>query len=234
MLRLDRVSAGYGKMVAIKEVSLEVGQGTITALIGPNGAGKSTTVGTIMGLVTLQSGSIQFEGEDITLLSPEEIVELGIALVPEGRRLFGDMTVLENLLVGATTERAKGRRDQTLAEVLELFPVLKERKDQLARTLSGGEQQMLAIGRGLMARPKLLLLDEPSLGLAPILVDQVLTTIERIREEGVSLLVVEQNVERILRIADYGYVLENGRIVQSGSDLLSRDSIRKAYLGIVG
>lgn len=232
MLRLDRVSTFYGKIQALHEVSLEVKQGEILTLIGANGAGKTTLMMTICGDPRAQSGLIEFDGRPIQLLNTAEIMRLGLAVVPEGRRIFSAMTVEENLFMGSFF-RSKSEALAQLEHVLTLFPRLKERFSQRGGTLSGGEQQMLAIGRALMSKPRLLLLDEPSLGLAPIIIQQIFEIIEALREEGVTIFLVEQNAHQALRIADRGYVLENGRIVMSGTGnaLLNDDSVRKAYLG---
>jgi branched-chain amino acid transport system ATP-binding protein len=232
MLRLDRVSTFYGKIQALHEVSLEVKQGEILTLIGANGAGKTTLMMTICGDPRAQSGLIEFDGRPIQLLNTAEIMRLGLAVVPEGRRIFSAMTVEENLFMGSFF-RSKSEALAQLEHVLTLFPRLKERFSQRGGTLSGGEQQMLAIGRALMSKPRLLLLDEPSLGLAPIIIQQIFEIIEALRKEGVTIFLVEQNAHQALRIADRGYVLENGRIVMSGTGnaLLNDDSVRKAYLG---
>ncbi len=232
MLRLDRVSTFYGKIQALHEVSLEVKQGEILTLIGANGAGKTTLMMTICGDPRAQSGLIEFDGRPIQLLNTAEIMRLGLAVVPEGRRIFSAMTVEENLFMGSFFH-SKSEALAQLEHVLTLFPRLKERFSQRGGTLSGGEQQMLAIGRALMSKPRLLLLDEPSLGLAPIIIQQIFEIIEALRKEGVTIFLVEQNAHQALRIADRGYVLENGRIVMSGTGnaLLNDDSVRKAYLG---
>lgn len=232
MLRLDRVSTFYGKIQALHEVSLEVKQGEILTLIGANGAGKTTLMMTICGDPRAQSGLIDFDGRPIQRLNTAEIMRLGLAVVPEGRRIFSAMTVEENLFMGSFF-RSKSEALAQLEHVLTLFPRLKERFSQRGGTLSGGEQQMLAIGRALMSKPRLLLLDEPSLGLAPIIIQQIFEIIEALRKEGVTIFLVEQNAHQALRIADRGYVLENGRIVMSGTGnaLLNDDSVRKAYLG---
>lgn len=233
LLELSRVDAYYGKIRALNGISLTVGQGEIVTLLGSNGAGKSTTLKTISGLVRAKSGIIRFMGEDITKLTPHEIVERGIVHVPEGRRVFGSMTVRENLELGGFTKRkdhAFVRR--TLEHVFELFPRLKERHKQKAGTLSGGEQQMLAIGRAIMSDPKLLMLDEPSMGLAPIVVQDIMKIIRKINEEGTTVLLVEQNAKAALKLAHTGYVIETGRIAMSGSaeKLREDDNIIKAYL----
>jgi len=215
-------------------VSFNVEAAEIVSVVGANGAGKSTLVKVISGMVRPSAGEILFEGEDITSLPPHEIVLRGIVHVPEGRRLFGDMTVLENLLVGSTHRAARATRAEGLDHVYSLFPILLERQSQLARTLSGGEQQMVAIARGLMTRPKLLMLDEPSLGLAPKIVTEILTVIGDLNRDGLTVLLIEQNVKHSLAIADRGVVLENGRIVlaDTGEALLRNEHTRRAYLGL--
>jgi len=215
-------------------VSFNVEAAEIVSVVGANGAGKSTLVKVISGMVRPSAGEILFEGEDITSLPPHEIVLRGIVHVPEGRRLFGDMTVLENLLVGSTHRAARATRAEGLDHVYSLFPILLERQSQLARTLSGGEQQMVAIARGLMTRPKLLMLDEPSLGLAPKIVAEILTVIGDLNRDGLTVLLIEQNVKHSLAIADRGVVLENGRIVlaDTGEALLRNEHTRRAYLGL--
>ncbi len=232
MLSISGVSASYGRIKALRGVDIEVNAGEIVTLIGANGAGKSTLLMTICGNPRAQSGRIVFEGHDITRLPTFEIVRLGIAQVPEGRRIFPRMTVLENLQMGATTADPE-HFDQDIARVFELFPILKERQSQRGGTLSGGEQQMLAIGRGLMSRPRLLLLDEPSLGLAPLLVRQIFEVIREINEtQGVTVFLVEQNAYHALRLAHRGYVMATGRILLQGTgeELLANEEVRKAYL----
>jgi len=234
MLRLDAVSVSYGEVQALWDVSLDVQQGEIVALVGSNGAGKTTTLKTISGLLHPSSGSIQFEGKPIERAPAHEIVELGIAHIPEGRRLWANMTVRENLEMGAYALRARAVRAQTTGEVLRMFPRLAERPHQLAGTLSGGEQQMLAIARGLLSRPKLLMLDEPSLGLAPVLVKEVFSAVLRINQEGVTIMLVEQNTQIALSIAARAFVLETGRVAMSGSGaaLLNDVRVKEAYLGL--
>jgi branched-chain amino acid transport system ATP-binding protein len=234
LLRLDRVEAAYGDVVAVSEVSLEVRSGETVALIGANGAGKTTTLRAISGLLPVRRGAIEFAGERVDGLASADVVARGIAHVPEGRQLFPSMTVLENLDLGARTTAARGRRRSTLEWVLELFPRLGERRRQVAGTLSGGEQQMCAIGRGLMACPKLLMLDEPSLGLAPVVVSAIFENLARINARGTAILLVEQNVLRSLELCDRGYVLENGRITLGGPgpDLLLSPHVKHAYLGL--
>jgi branched-chain amino acid transport system ATP-binding protein len=232
MLTLTDIFVSYGMIAALKGVSLEVRQGEIVALIGANGAGKSTTLMSVSGIARLQSGTITFDGRAITGQPSHAIVGLGICQVPEGRHIFPRMTVRENLEMGAFLED-KERFDEDMARVFAMFPVLEERGRQLGGTLSGGEQQMLAIGRALMSRPKLLLLDEPSLGLAPIIVSRIFKIIEEINRQGTTILLVEQNAKAALRLASRAYVMESGRIVMQGkaSDLANDPGIKKAYLG---
>jgi branched-chain amino acid transport system ATP-binding protein len=234
LLRLEGVEAGYGDLVAISGVSLSVGRGEMVALIGANGAGKTTTLRAISGLLPLRRGSIELGGERVEGLGPAEVVARGIAHVPEGRQLFPSMTVRENLELGCRTPAARSARRETLDRVFELFPRLRERERQLAGTLSGGEQQMCAIARGLMARPALLMLDEPSLGLAPVMVRAIFETLQRINREGLTVLLVEQNVLRSLELCHRGYVLENGRIALEGTgrELLASPHVKQAYLGL--
>lgn len=234
MISVKELDAGYGDIQVLRGVSLEINEGEIVSLVGANAAGKSTMVKALSGIIKPWRGQVLFDGVRVDTLEPHEIVELGIVQVPEGRRLFPQMSVLENLLLGAYTPRARRDYAKTLRDIFEMFPILKERQNQLAGSLSGGEQQMCAIGRGLMAKPKLLMLDEPSLGLAPILVAQVLNMVKAIREQGVTVLLVEQNVRQSLALADRGYVLENGRIVMEGPSaaLLADDRLRQAYLGM--
>jgi len=234
LLRLDSLEVGYGALTAVRDVSLEVGAGEVVALIGANGAGKTTTLKAITGLLPLRRGSIALDGERLDGLSSARVVARGIAHVPEGRQLFPTMTVRENLELGAASRESRRRRAETLAWVLSLFPRLAERARQLAGTLSGGEQQMCAIGRGLMARPRLLMLDEPSLGLAPVVVKQIFENLARINREGTTILLVEQNVARALGLAHRAYVLEGGRIALSGTSaaLLASPHVKQAYLGL--
>ncbi|HHV53588.1 MAG TPA: ABC transporter ATP-binding protein [Synergistaceae bacterium] len=234
MISVKELDAGYGDIQVLRGVSLEINEGEIVSLVGANAAGKSTMVKALSGIIKPWRGQVLFDGVRVDTLEPHEIVELGIVQVPEGRRLFPQMSVLENLLLGAYTPRARRDYEKTLRDIFEMFSILKERQNQLAGSLSGGEQQMCAIGRGLMAKPKLLMLDEPSLGLAPILVAQVLNMVKAIREQGVTVLLVEQNVRQSLALADRGYVLENGRIVMEGPSaaLLADDRLRQAYLGM--
>jgi branched-chain amino acid transport system ATP-binding protein len=234
VLALDGVAAGYGDVLAVRSISLEVAPGECVALIGANGAGKTTTLRAIAGLLPLRGGRILFEGRPLAGLAPREIVALGLAHVPEGRQVFASLTVLENLEMGARTPAARAARRETLDEVFALFPRLKERAPQAAGTLSGGEQQMLAIGRALMARPRLLLLDEPSLGLAPIAVRSIMEIVATVNRRGTTILLVEQNVRRALALCGRGYVVENGVVALVGSreELLRSDHVRQAYLGM--
>lgn len=233
ILELRNVNAGYGEFRVLFDVNAKVGKGQIVAIVGPNGAGKTTTLRTIMGMTTLYSGDILFNDTSIAKLPTHKRVELGLSMVPEGRRVFRTLTVYENLVAGAITKRAWEKLDDTLELVYSIFPILRERRNQVAGTLSGGESQMLAIARALMSRPEILLLDEPSLGLAPKIVIQIFDVIKRLRDEaGKTILLVEQHVKHSLEIADYAYVLEQGRIVLEGeSDRLMRDErLKKAYL----
>jgi branched-chain amino acid transport system ATP-binding protein len=234
MLKVDGIEVYYGDVQALWEVSFEMGEKGITVIAGSNGAGKSTTLKTVAGLLQPKAGMIEFLGQRIDRLPPHQIVGKGISLVPEGRMLFSKLTVLDNLRLGSYLAEARTTRTENLERVFRLFPVLKEREGQVAGTLSGGEQQMLAIARGLMSRPKLLMLDEPSLGLAPKLISEMFSLLQRISEEGVSILLVEQNVKKALELANKAYVIENGRITLegSGAELLQDDRVRKAYLGI--
>lgn len=231
MLKVKDINVYYGKIHALKNVSFEVRPGEVVALIGANGAGKSTTLKTVSGMMHSRTGSIEFLGEDITHTPSHNLVYKGLAHVPEGRRIFQQMTVLENLEMGAYLHKKPTREE--LKDIFTRFPRLQERRDQVAGTLSGGEQQMLAFARGLMSKPNILLLDEPSMGLAPIIVNQIYDLIGQIRDRGITVLLVEQNARKALGICDYAYVLENGKISLqgSGSDLLQSDEVRKAYLG---
>lgn len=233
MLKIEHLQVAYGGIQALRGISLEVPDGKIVTLIGANGAGKSTTLRTISGLVKAESGSIQWNGEELLGKPIDKIISAGIAMSPEGRRVFADLTVLENLKLGAYLRKDKAEIEKDLKWVYELFPRLEERNWQSAGTLSGGEQQMLAMGRALMSRPKLLMLDEPSMGLAPILVEQIFKIIQTLHEAGTTILLVEQNAQAALSIADRGYVLETGKIVTSGTgtELLASPEIKKAYLG---
>ncbi|HEX3463023.1 MAG TPA: ABC transporter ATP-binding protein [Candidatus Elarobacter sp.] len=233
MLEVDRLVARYGRITALEDVSLTVGEGEIVTLIGANGAGKTTTLRTISGLVRPAAGTIRFAGREITRLAPNEIVRAGISHSPEGRRIFPRMTVRENLELGAYTRRAKPEIAEDLERVLAIFPRLKERYDQKGGTMSGGEQQMLAIARALMSRPRLLLLDEPSLGLSPKLVQTIFEVIRDISARGTTILLIEQNARQALAVAARGYVLEVGRIAQSGpaAELAASEAVRAAYLG---
>jgi branched-chain amino acid transport system ATP-binding protein len=234
LLELEGVDAFYGRIQALRGISIQVDKGEVVALIGSNGAGKTTTLRTISGLMHPHSGSIRFDGRDITRTGPSKIVELGICQSPEGRRLFPRMTVVDNLYMGAYTRNDRPGIAADMDHVFKLFPRLQERRTQIAGTLSGGEQQMLAMGRALMARPKLLMLDEPSLGLAPILVETIFSIVREINAEGTPVLLVEQNANKALEVAHRGYVLETGSIVQTGSgnDLLASEDVQKAYLGM--
>jgi branched-chain amino acid transport system ATP-binding protein len=225
---------GYGDVVVLRDISLQVNQGEIVALIGANGAGKTTTLKTVSALLRARSGQILFEGQPIQTWASHQIVKAGLVQVAEGRKLFPQLTVLENLQMGSFIRRAKRRRRQTLDQVFALFPRLAERRTQYAGTLSGGEQQMLAVGRALMALPKLLMLDEPSLGLAPLIVADIFQVVREISQDGTTVLIVEQNAVQTLKMADRGYVLENGQIALSGtgSELLADKRIRTAYLGL--
>jgi branched-chain amino acid transport system ATP-binding protein len=235
ILNIQNLSAGYGRVQVLKEINLEVGSGEIVCLVGANGAGKSTLLKVISGIIHATHGKLSFAGQDITNKKPDHLVRIGLSHVPEGRQIFGTLTVQQNLMLGAYAHRAKkeemGRRFNF---VFNLFPILKTRLTQKAGTMSGGEQQMLAIGRGLMSQPKLLLLDEPSLGLAPLVVEVILNVIKNLRSAGIAILLIEQNVNAALQIADRAYVMEIGRIVSQGSakTLLGDDEIKKRYLGM--
>lgn len=233
MLKIADLSVRYGMIEAVKDVSFEVNEGEIVSLIGANGAGKTTILRTISGLLKPFKGSISFEGTDIPRLSPQKIVASGLSQVPEGRHIFAGLSVLENLEMGAYLRKSKGENKEMLQMVFERFPILEERKAQDAATLSGGEQQMLAMGRALMSKPRLLLLDEPSMGLAPIFIKEIFNIIGEINKQGTTILLIEQNAKMALSIADRGYVLETGQIVLSGSgkELLASDEVQKAYLG---
>jgi branched-chain amino acid transport system ATP-binding protein len=235
MLYVERLAAAYGDVQALWDVSLEVRENEIVVLIGPNGAGKTTLMRAIAGLHRPQTGAVTLEGAALHTLSAHQIVERGIILVPEGRRLFGSMTVLENLEMGAYTRRARPVRDRTLKRVFEIFPLLAERRQQRTSTMSGGQQQMVAIGRALMGLPRLLMLDEPSLGLAPLVVRHIFEIVQAVNGQGVTVLLVEQNARKALELAQRAYIIEQGRIVGTGSgaDLLNNDEVREAYLGHV-
>ena len=232
MLKVDNINVFYGNIHAVKDISFEVKEGEIVTLIGANGAGKSTTLQTVSGLLRSRTGSIQFCGENISNVPSHKIVEKGLAQVPEGRRIFLQMSVEENLEMGAYTQSSSGV-EADLEKVYAQFPRLKERRRQIAGTLSGGEQQMLAIGRALMSHPKLLMLDEPSMGLAPILVEQIFDIIRKLHKEGTTILLVEQNAQMALSVADRAYVMETGKITLSGTgaELAASDEVKKAYLG---
>jgi branched-chain amino acid transport system ATP-binding protein len=234
MLKLQGVSAGYGGTEIIRNVSLEVNKGEVVTIVGANGAGKTTTLRTICGIVKPKSGSIEFEGRRVDGLRSDEIVAAGITMVPEGRQLFPHLSVRDNLLMGSYQRSARAMANQRMDEVLQIFPRVKERIEQMAGSLSGGEQQMVAIARGLMSNPALLMFDEPSLGLSPVLMSQVFDVIDQIVALGRTVLIVEQNIVHTLKIADRGYVLENGEITMSGTgqELLENPHIKKAYLGI--
>ena len=233
MLEIKNLHVFYGGIHALAGIDLEIPEGKIISLIGANGAGKSTTLKSIMGLVSKEEGSIVWNGTDITNMDTREIVKLGIALCPEGRKVFPDLTVAENLAIGAYLRKDKEGINEDREWVYKLFPRMKEREWQLAGTLSGGEQQMLAVGRALMAKPKLLMLDEPSLGLAPLVIKDIFAIIRQIKEAGVNVLLIEQNAKAALEISDYAYVMESGRITMAGpgKELLTDDRVKKAYLG---
>ena len=233
MLSVNNLQVHYGMIQAIKDVSFEVNEGEVIALIGANGAGKTTILHTVSGLLQPTKGSVIFEGQDITKVPAHKIVSLGMAHVPEGRRVFAQLTVLENLKLGAYTRKDKNEMEETLKMIYKRFPRLEERKNQVAGTLSGGEQQMLAMGRALMSHPKIILMDEPSMGLSPIFVEEVFKIIRDISAEGVTVLLVEQNAKKALNIADRAYVLETGNIILRGDakKLMNDESVKKAYLG---
>ena len=236
MLRIRNVESGYGRLKVLRKVTMHVGAGEIVTIIGANGAGKTTLLRTVSGLLRARSGEILFDTRDIGKLAPEKIVFLGCSLVPEGRQLFAPMTVRENILLGAFPQFHKKRSEAVrddMERIYDIFPILKERESQLAGTLSGGEQQMLAIARALMARPRLIMMDEPSMGLAPLVMKDIFSVVKRLREEGNTVLLVEQNARAALGIADRGYVLETGRIIMEGTaeNLLSNRDVQRAYLG---
>ena len=234
MLKLENIHVNYGQFEVLRGISLEIKQGEIVALLGGNGAGKTTTINTIMNLNPLREGDILFKGESIRDLPTHERVQKGIVVCPEGRKLFPHMSVYDNLLVGAYSPRARQKREENMDRCFQLFPKLYERRNQLARTMSGGEQQMCAIGRALMASPEILMLDEPSLGLAPVIVQKIFETLVEINKGGMTILLVEQNVMSSLEIASRGYIIETGENVISGSadELIHSEDVRKAYLGI--
>ena len=234
MLDLKGINAGYGSFQALFDISLTVNAGEAVSVIGPNGAGKTTLMRVISGMTAPFSGEMEMEGKSLSSFPPHQIVELGIAHVPENRRLFPGMTVEDNLKLGAFAKTARGDSAKNLEFVYELFPRMKERRSQLAGTMSGGEQQMCAIGRAIMSGPKLLLMDEPSAGLAPVVVQQVFSLVRRIREEGYTVLIVEQNVQQVLQVVERAYLLEAGQLIDSGKseDLLESENVRKAYMGL--
>lgn len=234
MLKLDNINTYYGNLHALSDVSLEVNEGEIVCLLGSNGAGKTTTLMSICGVHPIKGGSIEFFGKDISRLPTEKIVNLGISQVPEGRRIFPDLTIYENILMGAYTRKDKKGVEEDLKKIYEHFPILYDRRSQHGGTLSGGEQQILAIARGMMIRPKLMLFDEPSLGLAPKIIKQVFDIIKEINNEGTAVLLVEQNANAALKLAHRGYVMEGGKIAleDSAENLLNNDQVRKAYLGV--
>lgn len=234
LLRVSNIDVFYGSAQVLWDVSLEVRSGEIVAIAGANGAGKSTLLKTISGVIHPAKGSIEFAGRNITNLDPYDIVAQGVSQVPEGRRLFPEMTVLENLVIGSYNGKARAKREENLTRVYELFPVLKDRKNQLAKTLSGGEQQMVAIGRGLMSNPRVMIIDEMSLGLSPLIVCDLFQVLHEIRERGITVLLVEQNVWQTLHEADRAYIIETGRIVLSGNalELCEEEEVREAYFGV--
>jgi len=234
MLELNNLNAGYGSFQALFSVNLEVKKGEAIAVIGPNGAGKTTLLRTISGMLPVQSGNLSMEGTSLKDVPPYRIIDFGIAHVPENRRLFSSMSIEDNLRMGAFTPNARPHFEERLEFIFDLFPKLKERRSQIAGTLSGGEQQMCAIGRALMSSPKLLLMDEPSAGLAPVIVNQVFQLVQQIRDQGLTVLIVEQNIEQVLKIVDRAYLMEVGAIKISGKaeELIQSESIRKAYVGL--
>ena len=235
LLEVNNLQVNYGVIRAIKGISFEVNEGEIVSLIGANGAGKTTTMQSIMGLIPIKDGTVTYDGKVINKIPGHKLVPMGMSQVPEGRRVFQELTVYENLVMGAYTQKDKAKINETLEEVVEYFPRLKERFNQLAGTLSGGEQQMCAIGRGMMTRPKMMILDEPSLGLAPVIVDQIFEILKRLRaEENLTVLLVEQNAQLALENSDRAYVLENGQVSVTGpaEELLHSEAIQKAYLGL--
>jgi branched-chain amino acid transport system ATP-binding protein len=234
VLKVEQLSVKYGAFYALHDVSLTIEDGKITTIAGANGAGKTTLINTVSGVLKPVSGRVIFDNTELTRMKGHEIAMLGVVQVPEGRKLFPDMTVYENLMMGGYNQRARPLRAETMETVFQLFPVLRERGKQSARTLSGGEQQMLAIGRAMMARPRLLMFDEPSLGLAPLLVREIFASVEKLKAQGLTILLVEQNIHHSLQIADYAYVLETGRIVLQGTgrEVLENEHTKKAYLGL--
>jgi len=233
LLQVKDLVVSYGGIEALKGISFKVNEGEIATLIGANGAGKSTTLRAITSIVPVKGGTITFDGEDITHMDTQKIVEHGIALVPEGRRVFANLTVLENLKIGAYLRKDKAQIEKDIKYIYSLFPRLEERSWQLAGTLSGGEQQMLAVGRAMMTKPRMIMMDEPSLGLAPLVVKDIFAIIKRLREEGITILLIEQNANAALKAANYGYVMETGRITLDGTgeELLTNKSVQEAYLG---
>jgi len=234
MLEVENLVAGYGQMQVLHGMTFRVQEGQLVSLLGTNGAGKTTTLRTISGLLKTRGGQVRFMGENISRHSASEIVKAGLVQVPEGRKLFVDMTVMENLELGAYTPKARKNRKKNLEWVFELFPILKERQKQLVGSMSGGQQQMVAIARGLMAEPKLLIMDEPSIGLSPLLTKQVFEIIRTIKDQGVTVLLVEQNLDQALSMSDYAYVVEHGRVIMSGTgeELMNDENLKKAYLGM--
>ena len=234
LLKVSHLDTFYGSLQVLWDISIEIKQGEIVAIIGANGSGKSTLLNTISGVIHPDKGNIAFEGKEISTLDPFQIVALGISQVPEGRRIFPDLTVLDNLILGSYNHRARPKKEENFKMVYELFPILKARNNQLAKTLSGGEQQMLALGRGLMSETKLMLIDEMSLGLAPIVLNEVYKALSKIRERDITILFVEQNVRRSLEEADRAYIMEVGRVVLSGdvADLREEQEVKKAYFGV--
>ena len=234
MLKVEQLSVNYGAFYALRDVSLTIEDGKITTIAGANGAGKTTLINTISGVVKPVSGRLTFENVELTRMKGHEIASLGVVQVPEGRKLFPEMTVYENLMMGGYNPRARPLRAESMEQAFQLFPVLRERSKQLARTLSGGEQQMLSIGRAMMAKPRLLMFDEPSLGLAPLLVREIFSSIEKLKSQGLTILLVEQNIRHSLQIADYAYVLETGQVVLQGTgrEVMENEHTKKAYLGL--
>lgn len=234
MLKIEHVNAGYGDLQVLFDINMHVDEGECVALVGSNGAGKTSLLRILSGFMSIMSGSITWDDKDLMKILPQKRAELGIAHIPQGRGVLGTLNVTDNLLLGGYDKRVKAHRDETIEKMFEMFPRLKERRNQIAGSLSGGEQQMLAIARGLVMEPRLLMLDEPSLGLAPIIVEEVFENIEKIKKTGVSVLIIEQNLQAALNIAERGYVLENGHVSLEGSsqNLLNNEEVKKAYLGI--